>query len=509
MKARTTRPLVHQRQRYQTGEEIDLTREDIIRYGALGLIEAPAQLPPLPGGTLTVSIACLLYKTTRGEFDRFAYTFEATTRTSPHKYDLVFVDNTEKKNEDNAYIREQIRKRGWKYIDAGKNLGFAAGANLAAKYATGHVLIFINDDIAFPGPWADALIEPLRDPNVGAVGPKLIRPGEGDYAEFDRADWVCGAVFAVRRFEFLRYGGFDERFFFSGEETDYCNFIRKIGKTIVQIDAPVIHYGGETVQMQSEFAQDQIQKAIQTLNWKWNAPERITGSMIVHNEAGRYLEEALNWLLKRADTVVITDDASTDGTWDILQTYKKQHPHRITLYKNTVNEFTIDEHALRQTVHLRALRDNPAFIIPLDADEELTKSFDQYLPELKKNPGAYNFPIIHLWGDRGNRRIDGLWGRQANIRFYNVQWNKPQDFYEAPIHCGSAPIYAYQTKVQYPAVGLIHKGWIRHADFKKKTARNKTLDPSAIFEPQDHLEDENPITVSFTDTGGVKWEYGQ
>src|SRR5437899_3606145 len=56
-----------------------------------------------------------------------------------------------------------------------KPFNFSAKCNAGARAATGERLIFFNDDVeATEGDWIDNVIEPLENPEVGAVSPKLV-----------------------------------------------------------------------------------------------------------------------------------------------------------------------------------------------------------------------------------------------------------------------------------------------------------------------------------------------
>ena len=56
-----------------------------------------------------------------------------------------------------------------------KPFNFSAKCNAGARAATGECLIFFNDDVeATQGDWIENVIEPLENPEVGAVSPKLV-----------------------------------------------------------------------------------------------------------------------------------------------------------------------------------------------------------------------------------------------------------------------------------------------------------------------------------------------
>src|SRR5688500_1530722 len=83
--------------------------------------------------------------------------------------EVLVVDNGDGGPEiDEANARADVR-----VIDAGGNLGFAAGSNLGARAATGEVLVFLNPDtVVSPGAIAQ-LARTLEDRTIGIVMARL------------------------------------------------------------------------------------------------------------------------------------------------------------------------------------------------------------------------------------------------------------------------------------------------------------------------------------------------
>jgi len=121
-----------------------------------------------------------------------------------------------------------------------KPFNFSDKCNLGAEAATGERLIFFNDDVEPAQPnWIQNLIEPLENPEVGAVSPKLLyETGKIQHAGLvtgvrglvgtafhERAadstehcnlaqslrdvSALSAACLAIRRADFMRLGGFD------------------------------------------------------------------------------------------------------------------------------------------------------------------------------------------------------------------------------------------------------------------------------------------------------------
>lgn len=167
------------------------------------------------------------------------------------------------------------------FIDAGRNLGFAAANNLAAKSARGAWLAFLNPD-AYPSPdWLERLLDcAARHPAADAFGSTQIDAlrqdrldGAGDvYHAFGvpyrgHFGWPasalpaegecfapCAAAALWRRAVFDALGGFDERFFCYGEDVDLGFRLRLAGGHAVQAaQAVVLHEGSGISGRHSDF----------------------------------------------------------------------------------------------------------------------------------------------------------------------------------------------------------------------------------------------------------------
>ena len=111
-----------------------------------------------------------------------------------------------------------------------RRLGTVAARNHGAARASGAVVVFSDAHVEAPPGWADALLDPLADPSVGAVGPAIVmmrhRAAKGYGLRFADAALTCewgpwpgpeahpvpmlGAGFlAMRRDVFDALGGFD------------------------------------------------------------------------------------------------------------------------------------------------------------------------------------------------------------------------------------------------------------------------------------------------------------
>jgi len=190
-----------------------------------------------------------------------------TGQTHPPQ-EILLVDNasTDGAPQATAKALPQVR-----LIEAGANLGFAAGVNFGALQARGDWLALVNPD-AFAAPdWLERLIAgAARNPGVecfgcrqtlaGAkgrldgIGDVMSLPGipyRGGYGLVDPGPVeegecfsACGGAMLIRRSLFEAMGGFDEDLFMYCEDVDLGYRIRLAGGACRVIpDAVVDHVG--------------------------------------------------------------------------------------------------------------------------------------------------------------------------------------------------------------------------------------------------------------------------
>lgn len=155
-----------------------------------------------------------------------------------------------------------------------RNTGFAKACNQGVKFATGGVIVFLNNDTrAHPG-WLEPLVEALEDPSIWVVGSLLLYPNgtvqHAGMAVRNNLQWshlygqadpdsipgirtakdlqaVTGACLAMRREDFTRLGGFDEEYVNGYEDVDLCMRVRKAGGRVRYEPRSVLtHYEGQT-----------------------------------------------------------------------------------------------------------------------------------------------------------------------------------------------------------------------------------------------------------------------
>lgn len=190
-------------------------------------------------------------------------------------------------------------------IEAGKNLGFAAGNNLAAVQARADWIVALNPDAFAMPDWLAAFHRAIsRNPFVTMLGSMQITAdhpdtfdGTGDelsifgvayrasygkpvqtYTEDFPIFGPCAAAAAYRRDDFEAVGGFDERFFCYHEDVDLALKMRRMGGRAVQVhDAVVHHVGSGITGTASDFA---VYHGTRNRIWTWFA-SMPTGLMLV------------------------------------------------------------------------------------------------------------------------------------------------------------------------------------------------------------------------------------
>jgi len=233
--------------------------------------ETGGRIQPVPATNPSIGVVIVNWNGWRYTLDALA----SLERAHYGDWTLFVVDNA---SSDDSIDRLRDVSPRLRLIRNTANLGFAGGCNagIAAARADGMEAVFLlNNDAAVRPDTLDALVaahacEPaavlgavVRYADGGALqffGSRTA-PGTGapewfhadaDAGELDRAlipsDFVFGAALFAPMQLFDRVGPFDERFFLTYEETDWCYRARSLGHPCFIVrDAVVDHLGSASL----------------------------------------------------------------------------------------------------------------------------------------------------------------------------------------------------------------------------------------------------------------------
>lgn len=165
-------------------------------------------------------------------------------------------------------------------VELPRNVGFAAGANAGLARAEGDYVLFLNPDAVIgPDVVRDLIGVWSTHGRAGIVSPALENVDGSRQAMIEdditlgralagmvrltrpvrplappptgppvAVDWLHAACALMPRDLATRVGGFDERFFFGGEDMDLCRRVRDAGYEVLVVpEVRVTHIGGASV----------------------------------------------------------------------------------------------------------------------------------------------------------------------------------------------------------------------------------------------------------------------
>jgi GT2 family glycosyltransferase len=230
-----------------------------------------------------------------------------------------------------------------RYIRNKKNIGFAAACNAATTESRGDILCFLNNDVTVNPGWLEALMKPLGKNPRTVVGALLkypdgtvqhagigigiwglpvnlgigSRPEEwSSKGEYYRCTAATGACFLVKKNVFLSLGGFDEQYFFSYEDVDFClRAQRNDILTVICSSVDMIHHEGASsapLRMNAVRAQ-----AEELFVQRWGKHLEAFQDQYLENIAGSDLRNLAIWGTGRAGRH-LADRLLHDRRFDVL-----------------------------------------------------------------------------------------------------------------------------------------------------------------------------------------------
>ncbi|WP_068618310.1 glycosyltransferase family 2 protein [Paenibacillus tuaregi] len=318
-------------------------------------------------------------------------------------------------------------------------------------------------------------IEQMRTPGVYEVG------GLGACTLISRKALLTGVNF--KQIPNLSYWG---------EDRHFCIRAAALGLQLyVDTHYPAYHiYRSSDLEGAPEFmsrssasdvGQASAHPFIDTPHIRMGSHNKLTLTMIVKNESGRYLEKVLAEHRQYIDAAVIIDDGSTDNTLDLCKEYLEGIP--LHLVSNTSSKFS-NEIELRKQQWRETAATQPEWILNLDADEMFETRFVKELPKLlnQTHTDAFCFRLYDFW-DEEHYREDQFWNSHQTYRPFLLRYrtNFEYTWRETPQHCGRFPNNIFQLPNALSDIRLKHFGWMKKEDRIQKFKRYMELDPSGEF----------------------------
>lgn len=262
--------------------------------------------------------------------------------------EIIVVDNASSDGSQ-ALVREKYPTM--RLVASEVNRGFSAANNLGVAVANGRTVLFLNSDTRLA---PDALVKPLayleQHPEVGALTVRLIYPtGQRDpdnhrgfptpwnaichfsglsklfpanprfngyfqsYADMSQThpvDVIAGSYMLMPMALCRELGGWDETYFFYGEDIDFCYRIRQAGYQIIYYPhVEVLHYKGASSGLRKESAR--IAKPPRETRIKV-AKESVRAMKIFY---GKFYRQQYPWLV----TAVVLAGIQIRGWFRILK----------------------------------------------------------------------------------------------------------------------------------------------------------------------------------------------
>ncbi|WP_031516893.1 glycosyltransferase family 2 protein [Desulfofalx alkaliphila] len=224
---------------------------------------------------------------------------------------------------------------------------------------------------------------------------------------------------------------------------------------------------------------------------------KLTLSMLVRNEAQRYLKEVLENALQYIDEAVILDDASDDNTVEVCKEVLKEIP--LTIISNDQQKYP-DELSLRKQLWDLTLSTGPDWILTLDADEVFEDLAKEEMKKLINQPyyDYYAFRLYDMW-DENHYREDKYWQAHFHYRPFLLRYqpNFQYIWRKTPIHC-RFPVNIHHLPGAISRLRLKHLGWADPKYRAEKYHRYMKYDPQGkygVMEQYQSILDPNPRLI--------------
>ncbi|WP_438432955.1 glycosyltransferase [Gorillibacterium sp. sgz500922] len=288
---------------------------------------------------------------------------------------------------------------------------------------------------------------------------------------------------------------------FWGEDRHFCVRAAALGLSLyVDTHLPALHlYRDRDLERADAF----LRQAGQPTEPDASVRKGVTLSMVVRNEAERYLRQVLEACRPFVAQAVIVDDASTDDTERIVREALDGIPLRYV--RNDASRFG-NEVELRKQQWAETVAASPEWILNLDADEIPEERFFRELPALleQDETDLYCFRLYDFWSET-HYREDSLWQAHKWYRPFLLRYRPGWDYRwrETAQHCGRFPENIFQLPNRISPLRIKHMGWAKPEHRMEKYRRYQSLDPDGQFGSREQYEsilEERPNLVEWSET---------
>jgi len=181
---------------------------------------------------------------------------EAVFNQSYRDIEVIVVDNNSS-DDSLDFIRANYPQI--KVVENSSNLGFGRANNIGVKKSAGNTLFFLNNDTLMEGNLIEDLLQEKLAKSANIVGPKILDYEKNDIYQSRKISIDCtgylgwgkrtffveGCALMIDKTDFLKLGGFDEKYFMYSEDIDLCWRAWLCGMKVEICDSvSLIHFGG-------------------------------------------------------------------------------------------------------------------------------------------------------------------------------------------------------------------------------------------------------------------------
>jgi len=226
---------------------------------------------------------------------------------------------------------------------------------------------------------------------------------------------------------------------------------------------------------------------------------RIIGLLAFRDEM-RYLPGYFRNVTPLLDGIVALDDGSTDGSGEFVAA-QPIVLEVISRPRTVPHEW--DDAGNHRLLIEAALKYGPAWLIGLDADERLERSFRRRARRWARRGEllgrlSYRVWIRSVWGAPDTYRVDGPYGQVTAARFFKAR--SDHEFDPRRFHGQWAPLNSRipGTNSHYKSNLIIfHLRMMTKEDRLARYEKHKALDPDLGYQPEgyDHMIDESGLRL--------------